>query len=72
MTYHSDQGELLQRPELRRTSEAAVLTRVLRDMLETHGGSTASAGLYGTAAKFAEAEEKLDSVTAVVKENISK
>lgn len=58
--------ELLRRPELGITGEASVLTRVLRDMLES------KSGVFGTAAKVAEAEEKLESVTAVVKDNIRK
>lgn len=55
-----------------RTGEAAVLTRVLRDMLDGHPSDDGhqGSGLYGTAAQLAEAEEKLDSVASVVKDNL--
>lgn len=62
---------MLRRPELGTTGEASVLTRVLRDMLQPKVGQESRAGLFGTAAKLSEAEMKLDSVTAVVKDNIS-
>lgn len=58
----------MSRPEIVRSGEASVLTRLLRDMLEP---KHRSGGLFGTAAKLREADDKIESVAEVIKDNIS-